>query len=52
MPQAKAAKKPKKKKFVESEDDTHYWVPRIRLMFAAEDPTVFARRVTYAYTAR
>ena len=37
---------------VESEDDIHYWVPRVRLMFAAEDPTVFARRVAHAHMTR
>ena len=36
----------------ESEDDIHYWVPRVRLMFAAEDPTVFARRVAHAHMTR
>ena len=29
-----------------------YWVPRIRLMFAAEDPLVFAERVSKAYASR
>ena len=28
------------------------WIPRIRLMFCAEDPTVFADRVTDAYNLR
>lgn len=28
------------------------WIPRIRLMFCAEDPTVFADRVAYAYNLR
>ena len=36
----------------ESEDNIHYWVPRVRLMFAAEDPTVFARRVAHAHMTR
>ena len=36
----------------ESEDDIHYWVPRVRLMFAAEDPSVFARRVAHAHMTR
>ena len=36
----------------ESDDDIHYWVPRVRLMFAAEDPTVFARRVAHAHMTR
>ena len=38
--------------FPESEDDVHYCVPRVRLMFAAEDPVVFARRVCYAHNSR
>lgn len=29
-----------------------YWVPRIRLMFSAEDPLVFAERVSSAYKLR
>ena len=37
---------------IESEDDLHYWIPRIRLMFLAEDPTVFARRVAHAHMSR
>ena len=41
-----------KKEGVESDDRIHYWVPRVRLMFAAEDPTVFAQRVAYAHLAR
>ncbi|XP_074644244.1 dynein axonemal heavy chain 1-like [Tubulanus polymorphus] len=32
--------------------DSQYWIPRVRLMFAAEDPEVFARRVTYAFHLR
>jgi dynein heavy chain len=28
------------------------WIPRIRLMFCAEDPVVFADRVAYAYNLR
>ena len=36
----------------ESSDDIHYWVPRVRLMFAAENPTVFAHRVSSAYQLR
>ena len=31
---------------------TGCWVPRIRLMFCAEDPVVFADRVAYAYRLR
>jgi len=37
---------------IESEDDVHYWIPRVRLMFLAEDPTVFARRVAHAHMSR
>ena len=37
---------------VDSDDSINYWVPRVRLMFAAEDPTVFAERVSYAYQLR
>ena len=37
---------------IEEEDDIHYWVPRVRLMFAAEDPQVFAERVSNAYNLR
>ena len=31
---------------------TQYWIPRVRLMFLAEDPVVFARRVGDAYRMR
>ena len=31
---------------------THYWVPRIRLMFIAEDPENFAKRVAHAFKKR
>lgn len=31
---------------------TQYWVPRIRLMYAAEDPDVFAQRVSKAFFFR
>ena len=47
----RGAKRPKEER-VESEDRIHYWVPRVRLMFAAEDPTVFAQRVAHAHLAR
>lgn len=33
-------------------DGVHYAVPRVRVMFAAEDPEVFGRRIAYAYRAR
>lgn len=41
----------------EKEKDTvssniQYWVPRIRLLFAAEDPFVFSERVSKAYELR
>ena len=29
-----------------------YWVPRVRLMFCAEDPEVFAQRVSKAFCLR
>ena len=29
-----------------------YWVPRVRVMFAAEDPRVFANRVAHAHMTR
>ena len=31
---------------------SQYWVPRIRLMFAAEDPQTFVKRVTDAFWKR
>lgn len=37
---------------VEEGDGFHYTVPRVRVMFAAEDPEVFGRRIAYAYRAR
>ena len=47
----RGARRPKEER-AESEDQIHYWVPRVRLMFAAEDPTMFAQRVAYAHLAR
>ena len=32
--------------------DTQYWIPRIQMMFLAEDPIVFAKRVAQAYHDR
>ncbi|VDM31966.1 unnamed protein product [Hydatigera taeniaeformis] len=32
--------------------DSQYWIPRIQLMFLAEDPAVFAKRVAQAYHDR
>ncbi|KAM3174254.1 hypothetical protein ACTXT7_010920 [Hymenolepis weldensis] len=32
--------------------DSQYWIPRIQLMFLAEDPVIFAKRVASAYKAR
>lgn len=32
--------------------DGQYWVPRIRLLFCAEDPRVFAQRVLFAQNLR
>ena len=37
---------------IDSDDNVHYWIPRIRVMFLAEDPTVFARRVAHAHMSR
>ncbi|KAK2170975.1 hypothetical protein NP493_1117g00049 [Ridgeia piscesae] len=31
---------------------TQFWVPRIRLMFCAEDPEIFAKRVAWAFNTR
>ena len=31
---------------------SQYWIPRVRLMFLAEDPTQFAQRVTTAFNSR
>ena len=48
-------KKKKKVRFFtayDTEDDLQYWVPRIHLAFAAEDPAVFAQRVSDAYQLR
>ena len=45
-------KKKRKRGEKELSDGIHYWVPRVRLMFAAEDPTVFADRVAQAYHLR
>lgn len=36
----------------EKPSDIQYWVPRVRLMFLAEDPVVFADRVSTAYESR
>ncbi|KAI7795154.1 dynein axonemal heavy chain 1 [Triplophysa rosa] len=33
-------------------EDEQYWVPRIRLLFCAEDPRVFAQRVLFAQKSR
>ena len=43
---SRPAKKPK------SMRNSEYWVPRVRLLFAAEDPCVFADRVAYAHKSR
>lgn len=32
--------------------ESQYWVPRIRLLFCAEDPRVFAQRVQFAENLR
>nr|WAW84827.1 axonemal dynein heavy chain 1 [Halisarca dujardinii] len=36
----------------DTEDHLEYWVPRIHLMFQAEDPRVFAQRLHRAYRMR
>lgn len=37
---------------LESEDGMYYWVPRVRVVFAAEDPRMFANRVSHAHLTR
>lgn len=37
---------------LESEGGNYHWVPRVRVMFAAEDPRVFANRVAHAHMSR
>lgn len=37
---------------LESEGGAYHWVPRVRVMFAAEDPRVFASRVAHAHMSR
>lgn len=37
---------------LESENGAYYWVPRVRVMFVAEDPRVFANRVAHAHMSR
>ncbi|KAK4475605.1 hypothetical protein MN116_000880 [Schistosoma mekongi] len=32
--------------------DTQYWIPRIQVMFLAEDPHIFAKRVATAFKSR
>lgn len=32
--------------------DSQYWIPRIQLLFLAEDPVIFAERVAKAYKER
>lgn len=39
-------------KRLEEEEGIYYWVPRVRVMFAAEDPRVFANRVAHAHMSR
>ena len=41
-----------KEKELEAEDGSWYWLPRIRVMFAAEDPRAFANRVAHAHMSR
>lgn len=33
-------------------EGTKYWVPRIRLLFSAEDPRVFVERIQFALRCR
>ncbi|KAF5403840.1 Dynein heavy chain axonemal [Paragonimus heterotremus] len=35
-----------------SELNSQYWVPRIQMMFLAEDPSIFAQRIATAYRER
>ena len=35
-----------------SDMPTQYWIPRVQLMFLAEDPNIFAQRVAKAYELR
>ncbi|KAF6769943.1 Dynein heavy chain 1 axonemal [Paragonimus kellicotti] len=35
-----------------SELNSQYWVPRIQMMFLAEDPSIFAQRIATAYQER
>ena len=46
--------RPSRKHFTpfDTEDHIQYWVPRIHLSFAAEDPRVFAERLSRAYHLR
>lgn len=37
---------------LESQDGAFHWVPRVRVMFAAENPKVFASRVAHAHMYR
>lgn len=37
---------------IDSIDNIHYWVPRVRIMFAAENPVLFAERVANSYNLR
>lgn len=42
----------RKSKKVRKAGDSQYWVPRVRLLFAAEDPRVFADRLSHAHKSR
>ena len=50
MPRGPGA--PKKPKTEYKRTAPRFWIPRIRLMFCAEDPLVFSQRVYSAYMAR
>ena len=41
-----------KKGGLESVDGMYYWLPRVRVMFMAEDPKVFTSRVAHAHMSR
>lgn len=49
---ARGVVKKKKRRKLKADGKTTFWVPRVRLMFAAEDPRVFANRVAYAHMTR
>lgn len=36
----------------DSDKDLQYWIPRIQIMFCAEDPRIYTKRVAFAYKFR